>query len=103
MRRRKKRGRPKAKDVDLLIEVADSSLRFDLGEKARLYASTGVIDYWVVDIRYRIIHVHRDPVDGQFKTIKKFSTNDVVAPLNKADAPLTVSPLLICSSALMNE
>src|SRR5688572_29364106 len=34
----------------LLIEVAASSLRFDRGTKAALYARAGVPEYWVVDV-----------------------------------------------------
>jgi Uma2 family endonuclease len=33
----------------LVIEVAESSRSFDVGEKAILYGSAGVKDYWVVD------------------------------------------------------
>ena len=38
--------RPQTKDVLLVIEVADSSLHFDMNEKASLYAVAGVSDYW---------------------------------------------------------
>lgn len=40
----------------LAIEIADSSLSFDLGRKARLYARHGVPEYWVVDIEAGMIH-----------------------------------------------
>ena len=43
-------GRPLAEDVLLVVEVADSSLGFDTGEKADLYAAAGIADYWVVDV-----------------------------------------------------
>lgn len=44
-----------AKTVRLLIEVSSSSLRHDLGRKQRLYARTGVPEYWVVDVEGRRI------------------------------------------------
>lgn len=40
---------PTAADTILVIEVADSSLRFDLESKARLYAAAGISWYWVID------------------------------------------------------
>ncbi|MFS0770961.1 Uma2 family endonuclease [Sphingomonas sp. 1P08PE] len=40
----------------LVIEVADTTLRNDLGRKCRIYASEGVPEYWVVDIRAAAIH-----------------------------------------------
>ena len=49
-RRDYSRGRPLAEDVLLVVEVADSSLAFDAGEKADLYAAAGIADYWVVNV-----------------------------------------------------
>lgn len=42
--------------VKLAIEAADTSLSFDLGEKAALYAAMGIAEYWVVDIRAKLLH-----------------------------------------------
>ena len=58
-------GRPTATDVLLIIEVADSSLAYDTGEKAALYAAAGVADYWIVDIPHRCVEVRRDPRDNR--------------------------------------
>ena len=33
----------------LVVEIADSSLRYDIGRKAALYASFGVRELWVID------------------------------------------------------
>lgn len=49
----------------LVIEVADSSKRFDLATKAALYARHAVPEYWVLDVRARGVHVHTSPsLDG---------------------------------------
>jgi Uma2 family endonuclease len=45
----------------LVIEVADSSLAYDIGDKASLYAAAGIADYWVIDVNDRRIHVFRNP------------------------------------------
>ncbi len=42
----------------LVVEVADSSLRLDLGPKAELYAAMGVPEYWVIDLARRSTVVH---------------------------------------------
>jgi len=42
--------------VALILEVADTSLVFDLGEKAALYARHGVPEYWVADVQAQVIH-----------------------------------------------
>jgi Uma2 family endonuclease len=54
---------PCAADTALVIEVADSSLAFDLEAKARLYAAAGIPHYWVVDVQERRLHVV-DPTGG---------------------------------------
>ncbi len=45
-------------DVLLVVEVADSSLDYDLRRKSRVYAYFGVREYWVVDAARRVIHRH---------------------------------------------
>jgi Uma2 family endonuclease len=55
--RRYGRTRPTAREVMLLIEVADTSLSSDLQEKADIYAEAGVQEYWVVDVPCSRIHV----------------------------------------------
>jgi hypothetical protein len=52
---------PTAADALLVIEVADSTLAFDLHTKARLYASHGVGTYWVFDLPNGLLHVHGAP------------------------------------------
>ncbi|MFN7899059.1 MAG: Uma2 family endonuclease [Synechococcaceae cyanobacterium] len=47
---------PSAADTWLVIEVADSSLAFDLNTKAKLYATAGIPHYWVVDVQRPRLH-----------------------------------------------
>lgn len=50
---------PAAADVLLLIEVAESTLRYDRTVKAPLYARHGVPELWVVDLENERVHFHR--------------------------------------------
>jgi Uma2 family endonuclease len=54
---------PLPDEVLLLIEVADSSVDSDCGEKAALYAAAGIQDYWVVSLPERLIHVFRQTIN----------------------------------------
>lgn len=45
----------------LVIEVSDTSVAFDLTTKAEVYATGGILDYWVLDLNARALHVFRDP------------------------------------------
>lgn len=51
--------------VALLIEISSTTLRFDLGPKARMYSFHGVREYWVIDLNQGKVHRHTEPsADG---------------------------------------
>ncbi|MEO6811297.1 MAG: Uma2 family endonuclease [Isosphaeraceae bacterium] len=55
------RRHPQARDVALLIEVSDSSLAEDQGDKLQTYAAAGVPVYWIVNLPNRRIEVYTEP------------------------------------------
>lgn len=68
-------------DILLLIEIAVSSLRHDLGRKAALYGRHDVRDYWVVDVNNARTHVHRGPSIGGWADRKKVPAGEALRPL----------------------
>ncbi len=68
-------------DLLLVIEVADSSIGYDLRVKAPIYAGHGVRDYWVVDAVRQTIRVHRAPFEGRYRDVQEFEAHDRVAAL----------------------
>ena len=52
---------PRADDVALLIEVADSTLEKDRGPKLRAYARGGIQVYWIVNLIDRQLEIHTSP------------------------------------------
>lgn len=52
-------GDMRGHDVLLAIEIADTSLRYDLGRKIGVYAAYGIAEVWVVDAVTLVTHVHR--------------------------------------------
>jgi Uma2 family endonuclease len=52
---------PVAEDALLVVEVADTTLAFDLGTKAALYSRGGIAELWVVDLQDRSVRVFREP------------------------------------------
>ncbi|MEM9482680.1 MAG: Uma2 family endonuclease [Cyanobacteria bacterium P01_F01_bin.116] len=63
---------PGPADIYWLIEVSNSTLAYDLGEKANLYAQNNIPDYWVVDITAKQLWVHRQPNEGIYTAVEKF-------------------------------
>jgi Uma2 family endonuclease len=64
----------------LVIEVADSSLSYDRGRKARLYASFGIRELWVVDAMNLVTHVHLDPAGDGYRTVGEKGRNEALEP-----------------------
>ncbi len=62
--------------VRLTLEVSASSLAFDLGKKALLYARTGVPEYWVVDVAGRKIVQMTAAIDGAYRNIAEIRFGD---------------------------
>ena len=78
----------------LVVEVADETLDYDLGEKARHYAAEGVTEMWVADVNARRLHVHREPVGDNWRVRLLFAVGDEVSPLCLPEARLAVADLL---------
>ena len=69
---------PSASDVALVVEVADSSVAFDRGEKAKMYALDGIPEYWIVSLTDRTVEVHRSPSTANDDTPARYAKRDVV-------------------------
>ena len=57
---------PYPDDIYWLIEVADTTLSYDLDAKRSLYAAAGIQEYWVIDVTKRQFTVFRDLQNGDF-------------------------------------
>jgi Uma2 family endonuclease len=84
---------PAASDVRLAIEVADSSLRSDLREKATLYAEAGIVEYWIVDANESCIHVYRHPQSAEYTDRSTANCGERISPLAAPDAVLELGKL----------
>ncbi|MGH7247519.1 MAG: Uma2 family endonuclease [Pseudomonadota bacterium] len=62
----------------LVIEVAFSSLAYDKGLKARLYARHRVKEFWVIDANERITWVHTGPSGDGWSSIVERGPQDAL-------------------------
>ncbi len=60
---------PRSADVLLVVEIADTSLRFDRDTKALLYAAHDIPEMWLVDLRGRRLIRHRAPQQGSYTLV----------------------------------
>jgi Uma2 family endonuclease len=65
----------------LVVEIADSSLRYDIGRKAALYASFGIRELWVIDAVRLTTRVFRDPSADGYRDTQDISPTEQLTPL----------------------
>lgn len=61
---------PEPEDVLLLIEVAETSLRYDRDKKLPLYAHAGIPECWLVDLPGKTLWIYRDPDPEGYRTAR---------------------------------
>jgi Uma2 family endonuclease len=70
---------PRPEDVFAIVEVSDTMLAYDRGEKLRLYAKAAVPEYWIVDVKARRIETYREPHDLGYSPRTVAASGDRVA------------------------
>jgi Uma2 family endonuclease len=84
---------PTAADVLLLVEISDSSLRYDREVKSALYARHGVPELWIVDVQTRALHSYRLPVDGKY-------TSETTLPFGRMPVATTCAEIDLATLAI---
>lgn len=85
---------PQANDVLLLIEVADTSIRYDRQIKMPLYARHGIIEMWLVNLAEGCVEVYREPHQGEYKYQQIIRRNAMIQPLLNSEIKISVSEIL---------
>jgi Uma2 family endonuclease len=88
------KGHPTADDILLAMEVAESSIAYDTGEKAQLYAEAGVADYWVFNLVDDCVEVYRQPQATGYKSLTTYRDDEEICPLAFDDVTLTPATVL---------
>lgn len=85
----------------LIIEVSDSTLRYDRTIKAGIYARAGIEDYWILNVIDRVLEVHRQPaamtdmpLGHGYRSITRYTETETVSPLAAPASSITVADLL---------
>jgi Uma2 family endonuclease len=80
--------------ADLVVEVTVTSSTLDRGRKAELYATAGVVEYWVVDVPRAVVEIHRHPASGGYRQVEAYRAGDVLPSPVPGVAGLAVANLL---------
>ena len=73
-------GKPIPADVPLIVEVSDSTLDFDRSVKARLYATAGIPEYWIINLRNDTLELHTRPdaASGDYGSVIRYGLDQTV-------------------------
>ena len=89
-----KTAHPRAADALLVIEVADTSLRFDRLIKLPLYARQGIGEVWIVDVEHDIVTTHRDVRDGRYRFVEDIRALEAAAPAGLPHVKIDLAAVL---------
>ena len=85
---------PSQYEALLVVEVADTSLRFDRDEKAAIYARRGVGELWIVDVTGERILVRRGPSADGYRESLTVARGHTLAPEALPDIVVGTDELL---------
>jgi Uma2 family endonuclease len=85
---------PGPADVLMLVEVADTSLDYDLNRKGRLYAQASIPEYWVLDLAAQRLRVLRAPEGDEFRETMIIRRGEKVQCRTIAELTVTVDEIL---------
>jgi Uma2 family endonuclease len=95
------KGKGHPSDALLIVEISDSTLRFDRGKKATVYARAGIADYWIVNLVESCVEVRRSPVQDRAAPLGwRYASTEIVkpgsflSPLARPSAPIEVKDIL---------
>jgi Uma2 family endonuclease len=83
---------PYPEDIFWLIEYADTTLAKDLNTKQQIYARSGIIEYWVVNLQASELIVFRDVNSEGYDTESRLSTGNI-SPRSFPDIEIEVRRL----------
>ncbi len=81
-------------EVYLVIEVADTTFKKDCETKGKAYAAAGIVDYWVLDVINRQLHVFRGASGNGYKSEVILKENESISPLNFPDLNIDIFKML---------
>lgn len=68
---------PYPENIFWLIEYANTSLEKDTEVKRKIYATAGIREYWVVNLKTRELIVYREPMNGDYQSQLTFTEGEV--------------------------
>ncbi len=85
---------PTPAEIWVIVEIADSSLAYDLSTKSHLYAGAGIRQYWVLNLDSNELLDHREPAGDGYRIRQTYSAAGSVSLDAFPEITIPVSELL---------
>lgn len=85
---------PRPGDIQLIVEIADSSLAYDSQVKLPLYASAGIPEVWILNLRQSRAEIYTEPLKREYLSRKKFPAGSTLISPTVARIRIAVDTFL---------
>ncbi|GFZ99975.1 Uma2 family endonuclease [Okeania sp. KiyG1] len=85
---------PQAENVFLLIEVSDTTIKYDREVKVPLYAENNIVEVWLVNLTEECLEVYRQPTANGYEIVQTFQRGENVTIQALPNVTFTVDEIL---------
>ena len=85
---------PSPEDVLLVVEVSDTTVRYDSTVKAALYADAGIPEYWLLDVAEDVLVVRTDPAAGAYRNVHLLHRGEALSPQKLPSISFSIDEIL---------
>ncbi|MDY7008235.1 MAG: Uma2 family endonuclease [Cyanobacteriota bacterium] len=85
---------PQPEDIFLLIEVSDTTVKYDQEVKIPLYAENNIVEVWLVNLTQKCLEVYRQPTANGYQTVQTFQRGETVTIQALPNVTFTVDEIL---------
>ncbi|MEL7010966.1 MAG: Uma2 family endonuclease [Cyanobacteria bacterium J06643_13] len=83
---------PSFQDIYWLIEIADTTLNYDLNRKKEIYAAAAIAEYWVVDVKGKKLTVFTQPTNNDY-LLKSELKEGTIQPISFPNISISINKL----------
>jgi Uma2 family endonuclease len=69
---------PRPAETLLIVEVSDSTLKYDRDTKLTLYAEAEIPEVWIVNLKNNIVEIHQKPSIGIYQLAQIYKRGEIV-------------------------
>jgi Uma2 family endonuclease len=85
---------PGPADILLIVEIAETSIDYDRDVKSRVYAQSGVQEYWLADLNENVLTAYSVPEGGTYRNTRPYARGQSLAPQLLPECVVSTEDLL---------